>query len=109
MSKIPYNQYSGQWEQVQDPSREDIKAGFDITKTGIMLTLCQILLMRIDPKNGWKEKLLDVINNPVYSDIKLSMIGRHNILNALAAICVGIYLKVHENIIKKALSSFEGI
>ncbi|MCI7698350.1 MAG: Abi family protein [Akkermansia sp.] len=72
---VSYNQCSGQWEQVQAPSRKDIKAGFDITKTGIMLTLCQILLMRIDPKNGWKEKLLDVINNPAYSDIKLSMMG----------------------------------
>lgn len=45
----------------------------------------------------------------IIKDIKLSMIGRHNVLNALASICVGLYLNIEVNIIKKALSSFAGI
>ncbi len=42
-------------------------------------------------------------------DVRLSMIGKHNILNALAAVCVGLHLNIDETVIKKALSSFEGI
>ncbi len=42
-------------------------------------------------------------------DVRLSMIGKHNILNALAAVCVGLYLEIDETVIKKALASFEGI
>ena len=42
-------------------------------------------------------------------DVQLSMIGKHNVLNALAAISVGIYLGIGESVIKKALVSFEGI
>ncbi len=42
-------------------------------------------------------------------DIRLSMIGKHNILNALAAVCVGLHLEIDEAVIKKALASFEGI
>lgn len=42
-------------------------------------------------------------------DVCLSMIGRHNILNALGAVCVGLYLGISDDIIQKALASFEGI
>ena len=42
-------------------------------------------------------------------DVKLPMFGRHNILNALAAIAVGNRLGVRPEAIKKALSRFKGI
>lgn len=42
-------------------------------------------------------------------EIKLSLIGQHNIYNSLAAIAVGITLKISEDIIKDALLSFQGI
>lgn len=42
-------------------------------------------------------------------DIHLAMFGRHNVLNALAAIAVGWHLGIKEEVIKKALSSFQGI
>lgn len=42
-------------------------------------------------------------------DIKLAMFGRHNVLNALAAIAVSLRLGISESVIKKALSKFEGI
>ncbi|MGN1063576.1 MAG: UDP-N-acetylmuramate--L-alanine ligase [Alphaproteobacteria bacterium] len=42
-------------------------------------------------------------------DVKLAMFGRHNVLNALAAIAVGTGLGIKEDVIKKALKKFEGI
>ncbi len=42
-------------------------------------------------------------------DISLSLIGRHNVQNALAAIAVGTQLGIKEEVIKKALERFEGI
>lgn len=42
-------------------------------------------------------------------DVKLNLPGRHNVLNALAAIAVATELKVQENIIIEALQNFAGI
>ncbi|MCS6982315.1 MAG: Mur ligase family protein, partial [Flavobacteriales bacterium] len=39
--------------------------------------------------------------------IKLNMFGRHNVLNALAALCVGRYFGVPENDIYQALESYQ--
>ena len=41
--------------------------------------------------------------------VVISLMGKHNILNALAAFAVGEFLKIDRNIIKKALSDFMGI
>ena len=72
-----YKASTGQWDY--DPASYQlpthIKSGFDDTKTGIMLTICQILLMRIDPKNDWKNKLSTIICDPAYSRIVLSWMG----------------------------------
>ena len=43
------------------------------------------------------------------SDVKISLMGRHNILNALAAVAVGEFLNLDREIIKKSLSDFMGI
>ncbi|MXZ79997.1 MAG: UDP-N-acetylmuramate--L-alanine ligase [Gammaproteobacteria bacterium] len=42
-------------------------------------------------------------------DFRLSLPGRHNVLNALAVIAVGIKLGIPERFIRTALSGFEGI
>ncbi len=42
-------------------------------------------------------------------DITLSMLGIHNVQNALAAIAVGVELGISDKVIKKALASFKGI
>lgn len=42
-------------------------------------------------------------------DVKLAMLGKHNVTNALAAIAVSVRLGIKEPVIKKALESFEGI
>ena len=39
----------------------------------------------------------------------LNLIGKHNILNALAAISVAIELKIKPKIIQRALSNFSGV
>lgn len=72
-----YNQASEQWEtlSLRHTVPSHIKSGFDSTKTGIVLTICQNFLTRIDPKNNWKAKLQATINDPAYSRIVLSWMG----------------------------------
>lgn len=43
------------------------------------------------------------------SDVKISLMGKHNILNALAAFAVGEFLHIDRNVIKKSLADFMGI
>ena len=59
------------------------------------------ILFDVFVKNGTKFKKI--------KDVKLSMLGRHNVLNALAAIAVSLRLGIKESVIKKALENFEGI
>ncbi|MDO5509363.1 MAG: UDP-N-acetylmuramate--L-alanine ligase [Weeksellaceae bacterium] len=42
-------------------------------------------------------------------DIQMSLPGRHNIENALAAVCIALQIGVSENEIKKGLESFKGV
>lgn len=44
-----------------------------------------------------------------YSDVKLSLMGQHNVFNALACFGMAICLGVSEENIRKALSSFKGV
>lgn len=48
-------------------------------------------------------------NNKFYEKFKLNIFGKHNILNALATICVCDELKIAKNIIKQALENFKGV
>ena len=41
--------------------------------------------------------------------LRLAMPGRHNVLNALAAISVANELKIHDDVIRKALANFGGV
>ncbi len=41
--------------------------------------------------------------------LRLAMPGRHNVLNALAAIAVANELKIHDDVIRKALTNFGGV
>ena len=42
-------------------------------------------------------------------DVKLSLMGEHNIANAMAAVAVGVYMGFSDRVIKKTLASFQGI
>ncbi len=48
-------------------------------------------------------------NDQLIGEFKLALPGRHNVLNALAVIATGFKLEVPLDIIRKGLSSFEGI
>jgi len=41
--------------------------------------------------------------------LRLAMPGRHNVLNALAAIAIANELKIHDDVIRKALAGFGGV
>ena len=57
--------------------------------------------------NGFGE--FDVYKNgELYTHIKLSVTGEHNVLNALATIAVCDYYKIEKNVIEKALKNFTG-
>ena len=42
-------------------------------------------------------------------DVELSLLGEHNIANAMAAVAVGAYMGFSDRVIKKTLASFKGI
>lgn len=44
-----------------------------------------------------------------FEGVALSMLGEHNIQNALAAIAIAIEMGIGESVIRRALSSFEGV
>ncbi len=48
-------------------------------------------------------------NGEFYERFKLNVFGRHNILNALASICVSDYYNIDKQLIKQALSEFKGV
>ena len=47
-------------------------------------------------------------NGQSLGDFRLNIPGKHNILNALAAICIGVEVAIDHNSIKKALALFTG-
>ncbi len=48
-------------------------------------------------------------NNNFIDDIHLNMPGKHNVLNALAAISIGLELNINISTIKKALKNYSGV
>ena len=59
-------------------------------------------------KNGGYS--FSVIKNGQFFDrFRLNIFGKHNVLNALASICVADYYNIDKQIIKKALFNFKGI
>ena len=44
-----------------------------------------------------------------FKNLELTMLGKHNVQNALAAIAIAIEIGVSEDVIRRSLSSFEGV
>lgn len=63
---------------------------------------------QIEPGNG---RVSFVVRHgaDVLGEIDLALAGRHNVLNALATVCVGLELAIPFPIISSALSSFQGV
>ena len=52
---------------------------------------------------------VDLPQRPEPLQIELNMPGRHNVLNALAAIAVGVQLKLPDDVLQRSLMQFEGV
>lgn len=48
-------------------------------------------------------------NNKFYTNIKLNIFGKHNILNALASIAVADIFQIEKTVVKESLSNFKGL
>ena len=54
-------------------------------------------------------KWSNIQNNQEIKDIKLSMVGEHNVLNALAVVCIAEEMGISEDVLRATLSQFEGV
>jgi len=117
---------------------ESIKEGFrmlirDIPKEGVLIlngedenirevaqeAVCKTITYGISNKNNWYFKYLGIKNNyslfnvykdgRLYSEVKSSLYGIHNITNitAVAALCG--YLEIPDSLFKEAMESFLGV
>ncbi len=66
-------------------------------------------LRAIDVRQSGSVTAFRVVGDGIDFDITLNMAGRHNVLNALAAIAVARDLEVEEGAIVRALEKFQGI
>jgi len=62
----------------------------------------------IEPGNG-RVKFVVRHRGEILGPIDLSLAGRHNVYNALAAICVGLELEISFETISKSLATFQGV
>ena len=64
------------WEQVPTASPEIvIDTGFDITKTGVMLTICKVMLDKIDPEFDWQNRVKVLLGSAAITPAILSWMG----------------------------------
>ena len=59
--------------------------------------------------NGRKTEFECFLNGKKLGKVKINLWGRHNVLNSLAVICLGIYLEFLWKDIKRGLESFKGV
>jgi UDP-N-acetylmuramate--alanine ligase len=54
-------------------------------------------------------KWSNIQNNHEIKELKLSMVGEHNVLNALAVVCIAQEMGISEEVLRATLSQFEGV
>lgn len=54
-------------------------------------------------------KWSSVQNHQEIKDLKLSMVGAHNVLNALAVVCVAQEMGISDDVLRKTFEEFEGV
>lgn len=57
----------------------------------------------------WTLKFTLSFQGKIFEDIQIPMIGRHNVLNSAAVFALGLKLRIQEEALRKAFSSFRGI
>lgn len=63
----------------------------------------------ITEQNGFFKYFSVIKNGEKLAQIELSVPGKHNVYNALAAICVADYMGININLIKKGIKEFNGV
>lgn len=54
-------------------------------------------------------KWSSVQNHQEIKDLKLSMVGEHNVLNALAVVCIAQEMGISDDVLRKTFEQFEGV
>lgn len=54
-------------------------------------------------------KWSNIQNNQEIKNLRLSMVGEHNVLNALAVVCIAEEMGISEDVLRATLSQFEGV
>lgn len=74
---VRYCEDSASWQQTGDARQgsSHVRAGFDVTKTGIMLAVCKCLLERIDRNSDWGQRVRGLLASPPVSPQILSWMG----------------------------------
>lgn len=60
-------------------------------------------------QNGWTSTFDIEYAGKIFPKVKLALIGRHNVLNALAVFGLAMALKVSDEALRKAFAAFEGV
>ena len=71
-------------------------------------TDCVLRAEKID-QEGWGLVFDIVDQGKRFSDVHLNLIGKHNVLNALAVFGLALSLGIKEEVVRKAFSTFEGV
>lgn len=71
-----YSTQSECWEPVPRTSSGNIiESAFDITKTGVMLTICKVLLDKIDAESDWSNRVKALLKSDAMTPSTLSWMG----------------------------------
>ena len=107
MDKVPF--YGAVILCLDDANISDILPRIKKRKITYGLTAqADLMADHIEPGNG-RVKFDVRHKGEMLGPIDLSLVGRHNVYNALAAICVGLELEIPFDTICKALASFQGV
>ncbi len=107
MDKIPF--YGAVILCLDDANITDILPRIKKRKITYGLTAqADLMADHIEPGNG-RVKFVVRHRGEILGPIDLSLAGRHNVYNALAAICVGLELEISFETISKSLATFQGV
>ena len=69
---------------------------------------CELRIVKFEQKK-WEMSFDLFFEGKYYTEISLSMVGRHNVLNAAAVFGLSLQVGIPETVIRKGLQSFKGV
>lgn len=83
---------------------------FALRPPGVSYGFGQCMLKGINYRqNGWKSVFDIVFDSREFQDVEVSLIGKHNALNALGVFGLALRLGISESDIRKAFRTFQGV